>query len=191
MGSGGLIRLFVAGILGALAFTMLPRAGILAATQEMIAFLALLMAGLLPAMMLTATILKGDGISAVRVEQYGAALFSQMRFWAVLFLLAGVSTAGIVGAKVLFAPEAAFHYAAWRFSVDSAVLGQLSLAVAGFGLGAVLQRLYPSYVGLRSLLSMNIKMAKAQALSNDRSLADALEQQARAAVPPSVYPSSK
>lgn len=188
MGSGGLIRLGLAGAVGSLVFTLLPRAGVLAATQELIAFLALLMAGLLPAMTLTATILRGDGISAVRVEQYGNALMAQMRFWAMLFLLAGVSTVGIVSAKVLFTQNAEFHYSVWKLSVDSAVLGSISLGVAGFGFGAVLQRLYPSYLGLRSLLTMNVNMAKAQALSNDRSLADSLEQQARSARPPSVYP---
>lgn len=187
MGSGGIIRLVLAGALGAAAFVLLPQEGVLAATQELIAFLALLMAGLLPAMMLTATILRGDGISAVRVEQYGRAMEAQMRFWGVLFLLAGMSTAGIVGAKIFFADGGAFHYAFWRLSLDSAVLGRLSLGLGGFGFGAVLQRLVPSYIGLRSLLSLNIRMAKAQALANDRSLRDALERDAQAATSPDAY----
>ncbi|QLQ12850.1 MAG: hypothetical protein HZY74_05470 [Brevundimonas sp.] len=67
----GLVRSVAAGAIGAAVAIIIPRAGLLAATQEIIGFLSLLMAGLLPAMVITATILRGDGFSARRLDEYG------------------------------------------------------------------------------------------------------------------------
>ncbi|MHB8283618.1 MAG: hypothetical protein ACYDD1_02985, partial [Caulobacteraceae bacterium] len=106
----GLARLMGSALLGGIVAGLIPRAGFLAATQELIGFLALIMAGLLPAMILTATILKGSGISARRVEEYGGALRAQLRFWAVLFFAAGLAAFGIVGAKMYSAPNVVAHF---------------------------------------------------------------------------------
>lgn len=183
----GLLRLLLAGVVGAAVWLLVPRAGIEAASQELIALLALLMGGLLPAMTLTATILRGDGFSAKRVEEYGIALGAQMQFWGVLFLCAGVATAGIVSAKVLFAEGAEFVLQWKSFRITNVGLGTVALATSGFGFGAVVQRVYPAYKGLRSLLALNISMAKAQALANGRSRADALEQKSLNVTTPEAY----
>ncbi|MHB8284802.1 MAG: hypothetical protein ACYDD1_09025, partial [Caulobacteraceae bacterium] len=63
----------------------------------------------------------------------------------------------------------------------------VGVVLAGLGFGVVLQRLLPAYHGLISLLDLNVTMAKAEALSHDRSMSDALEAQARQSSNPAVY----
>lgn len=183
----GLARLVASGVVGAAVALAIPRAAILATTQELIAFLSLLMAGLLPAMILTATILRGDSFSAKRVDEYGGALRLQLRFWAMLFMAAGVSTAGLVLAKLFAGADAAFVVRFRRVGFDNGDVAALGLSLAGAGLGVVIQRLRPAYEGLVSLLDLNVAMARAQALQQDRSIADALHEDARAAKPPAAY----
>lgn len=170
----GLVRTGLAAILGAALFCALPRPGILAATQELIGFLALLMAGLLPAMTLTATILRGEGISARRVDEYAGALRLQLRFWAVLFGASAIATAAISSAKVFSAQGVGFEWSISRLHVTEASVVTLSLLVAGASIGVVLQRLYPAYQGLQSLLTLNVNMAKSEAMSRDRAIRDGL-----------------
>lgn len=174
----GLIRLIIAAALGAAAMLLLPRPGVLAATQELIAFLSLLMAGLLPAMIVTATILRGGSFSARRVDEYGGALQQQLNFWAVLFVAAGAATAAIVIAKIFSAQGVSPAFGLGRFSVPSIRLVDVALAVGGAGVGVVLQRLRPAFVGLLSLLDLNVATAKGEALVNDRSRRDLLTREA-------------
>ncbi|WP_395391613.1 hypothetical protein WBP07_13055 [Novosphingobium sp. BL-8A] len=170
----GIVRTGLAAILGAALFYALPRPGILAATQELIGFLALLMAGLLPAMTLTATILRGEGISARRVEEYAGALRLQLRFWAVLFAASAIATAAISFAKVFSATGVSFSWSIRSLHVTEGSIVGLSLILAGASIGVVLQRLYPAYQGLQSLLTLNVNMAKSEAMSRDRALRDGL-----------------
>lgn len=170
----GIVRTGLAAILGGALFYALPRPGILAATQELIGFLALLMAGLLPAMTLTATILRGEGISARRVEEYAGALRLQLRFWAVLFAASAIATAAISSAKVFSAAGVNLSFSIKSYHVTEGTLVALSLVFAGASIGVVLQRLYPAYQGLQSLLTLNVNMAKSEAMSRDRAIRDGL-----------------
>ena len=183
----GLARTVAALLLGCVVALSLPRAGVLAATQELIAFLSLLMAGLLPAMVVTATVLRGDGFSAKRLDAYGGGLEKQLRFWAVLFGAAGIATLGVVGMKIFSPSEIHFslRLGKWTFGRDDIL--SLFVGLFGAGTGVVLQRLWPAYEGLKSLLMLNVTMARAQALANDRSIADALQADASRATPPTVY----
>lgn len=156
----------------------LPKAGVLAATQEIIAFLSLLMAGLLPAMTLTATILRGGGMSARRVREYGGALAMQMRFWAFLFAAAGVATLGISLAKIFSAQGVQISFKIMSWNISEKTLTTIWIVFAGAGLGVVFQRLLPAYSGLRSLLQLNVRMAELEAISHDRTLRDELTDQA-------------
>lgn len=176
----GLIRLVFSALVGGVVFALLPQAGVLAATQEIIAFLSLLMAGLLPAMIVTATILRGGSFSARRIEEYGGALEKQLMFWAVLFVAAGTATAAIVFAKVFSAPTVSFDLAIWKFHLRAEVVVRAALALGGAGVGVVLYRLRPAFQGLISLLHLNVATAKGEALVNDRSRRDSLVQQAQA-----------
>ena len=164
----GLARLLIAAIIGGVFAFVAPIAGVMAASQEIIGFLALLMAGLLPAMTLTSTILRGTGFSSRRIEEYGGALGQQMLFWAVLFASALIATLGIVGAKVFSANGVTFVLQLRGAAFDQSDAARIFLVVAGMGTGVVFQRLRPAYLGLRSLLSLSIQLAKAEALNGDR-----------------------
>lgn len=184
---GGLARLLIFGTAGAAIACWLPRNGVVAATQEMIAFLALLMAGLLPAMILTATILKGSGLSVKRIDEYGGALRAQMRFWGVLFGAAGIATLGVVGTKIFSAPGVAFEFQLHVINLNAANVTGFFVGLSGFGIGAVFQRLLPAYRGLKSLLDLNVQLARVEALANDRSLLDALERDVSGHGTPEAY----
>lgn len=184
---GGLVRLLIFGVAGAAIACWLPRLGIVAATQEMIAFLALLMAGLLPAMILTATVLKGSGLSVKRIDEYGGALRAQMRFWAVLFGAAGMGTLGVVGTKIFSTTGVSFEFEYRSLVVDAGGITSFFVAMSGFGIGVVFQRLLPAYRGLKSLLDLNVQLARVEALANDRTLLDALERDASGHGTPEAY----
>lgn len=183
----GLLRTLLAIGLGCFVAVALPRAGVLAATQEMIGFLALLMAGLLPAMVVTATVLRGDGFSAKRLDAYGGALEAQLRFWALLFAAAGLATLGVVAMKVFSQTGVSVRFSVGERSFTEQDIVSIAVGLFGAGTGLVMQRLWPAYEGLKSLLQLNVQMARAQALANDRSLADALQRDAENAVPPAAY----
>lgn len=183
----GLLRTMLAIGVGCFVAVSLPRAGVLAATQELIGFLALLMAGLLPAMVVTATVLRGDGFSAKRLDAYGGALEAQLRFWAFLFAAAGIATLGVVAMKVFSQTGVSVRFSIGDRSFTEQDMISVAVGLFGAGTGLVMQRLWPAYEGLRSLLQLNVQMARAQALANDRSLADALQRDAANAVPPAAY----
>ncbi|NKJ43168.1 hypothetical protein [Novosphingobium sp. SG720] len=151
----------------------LPRPGVLAATQEIIGFLALLMAGLLPAMTVTATVLRGEGISARRVEEYTGALRAQMRFWGSLFAAAALSTLGIVIAKIFSAQDVHVSIDLHWLNCSEKTVTAFGVALAGSGLAIVMARLYPAYEGLVSLLQLNSAMARVEAIARDRTARDA------------------
>lgn len=174
-----LARLSFALVAGAVLFWRLPQAGLLAATQELIAFLSLLMAGLLPAMILTATILRGGGLSAKRVDEYGKALKQQLRFWAGLFAAAGIATIAIVGAKVFSTVGAGVWVDLGVLVINEERLTTAFIVLAGASVGVVISRLKPAYEGLASLLDLNVKMARNEAIVHDRTLQEAIEQQGR------------
>jgi hypothetical protein len=182
----GWARLLLAATLGAAAFLMLPWGGLKEATQELIAFLSLLMAGLLPAMTITATVLRGDSISSRRVQEYGGALRAQMRFWGFLFLYAALAALFVTSLKVVAgADPKSWVWLGWEFNLEQVQL--LCRVLAGGFTAMTVSRLFPAYKGLRSLLDLSVTMATAQALASDRSRSDALDKQADAATQPAVY----
>lgn len=60
-------------------------------TSEVVAFLAIQAAAVLPAMIFTVGVLRPDGLSIREVDRFQYALRAQMRFWIVLFILEFVS----------------------------------------------------------------------------------------------------
>lgn len=141
------------------------------ATGELVSFVSLLMAGLLPAMILTATVLKGDSLSLTRVNSYGEALRKQLQFWAVLFGAALTAVLGISVGKV---------FVEIATSTTPLEAAYLLPARACFGLAAgalthILVRLWPAYRGLRSILDLSIAMAATQATAHDRTLREGFE----------------
>lgn len=172
----GFVRLILAALLGGVVAVALPRDGVLSVTQEIIAFLSLLMAGLLPAMILTATILRGDSLSAKRVDEYGVALRMQLGFWSRLFVAATIATAGVIASKIYSNPEAQFAIAVkGHLLLDANRLAAAAVFIEGAGIGVVIQRLQSAFQGIVSLLDLNVRMAKIDALENDKSRLDALD----------------
>jgi hypothetical protein len=167
---------FGIGFLGALA---IPSALPLAASQELVGFVSLLMAGLLPAMILTATILRGDRFSASRVRDYGLALRKQLGFWAMLFLAALSAVFFVTLAKMIagstFAPVQFGGYVA---SLPMEPSLRVLVALGAGSIGVILVRLWPAYKGLQSVLDLTVQMAELHAIANDRSLRDGLDTKA-------------
>ena len=149
------IRMLVGGLLA----LVLPRDGILEGSTRIIPFFALLMAGVLPAMMQTVTVLKGDDLSPKAVLEYGGALQEQLRFWAALFASA-LSAVGflvlaviIVKAPILIALP--FGYWLSRYFVVDILLFMFGATAA-----SVLARFIAAYGGLKSLLRLNLQLAE-------------------------------
>jgi len=155
-----------------------PPAATLNASAEIVAFVSLLMAGLLPAMILTATVLRGDSFSSSRVREYGAALRVQLGFWAALFLASIVSVSFLSAAKILDKfPEVPINLGTYSI-LPIEVAMRLAVGVSFGALAVIIVRLLPAYRGLRSILDLSVQMAELQALANDRSFKDALDEKA-------------
>lgn len=76
--------LALATVAAAAAARWLPYDVILSVTTELIAFFTIQSAVILPAMIFTAGILKGEGLSVTEVKRFQAALRGQMYFWVTL-----------------------------------------------------------------------------------------------------------
>ena len=157
-----LIRLAVIFFLGAFVAAWMPRAGVLEASTRIIPFLSLLMAGILPAMMLTVSILKGDDLSVQAVDEYSAALRAQLRFWASLFASAATA-AGFLILMVVFSKLARpiYSVAGIQFAREAVVTFWCMLF--GGSLSLLISRLWPAYRGLESLMNFNTGVARAKA----------------------------
>jgi hypothetical protein len=141
----------VAAVAGALWLT--PTA-IEAITTELIAFFTIQAAIILPAMIFTAGLLRGDGLTLAEIERYQAALRRQMEFWITLLFLDLLAVAILIIGKA----------ADWKWKVaalgHSTELGWVLLALSTFlGTLAVL-RMVPFVRGVVSLLELNGLLAK-------------------------------
>ena len=171
--------LLLPGALGLLLGLLIPHGTLLKASEEVIAFVSLLMAGLLPAMTLTATVLRGDSFSAARVRDYGERLHRQLMFWGALFGMAALSVLFVTAAKVTDAsPPTTLHLHGHAYFVDLGWLAQGLCGLAAAAFLTMLSRLLPAYRSLQALLALSVTMAEAQALANDRAVSDALSAKA-------------
>jgi hypothetical protein len=164
-------------LFGAALGLLAPPAVLLSASQELIGFISLLLAGLVPAMTLTATALRGEGLSSARVRDYGKSLRRQLDFWGVLFLVGLVAVFAICAAKIVSKsdiPE--FNVSGRGFDVSTGPFASALLMIGFSALSVIVARLWPAYRGLRSLLDLTVGLAERQALANDRTLGDELEE---------------
>ncbi|GGK27486.1 hypothetical protein [Salinarimonas ramus] len=88
-----------AGFGAALAWWLTPASFISQVSAELIGFFGFLMAAVLPAMMLTATSIRGIGISSARVNVLYDALREQMLFLSGLFFIAFLAALIVIGFK--------------------------------------------------------------------------------------------
>lgn len=118
-------------------------------TTEVIAFYTIQAAVIFPAMMFTAGLLRGDGLTVAEVERYRAALRRQMHFWVTLLCLDLAAVFFIIVGKA----------AEWKWKISiaghGADLGFVMIGIVVFvGTLAVL-RMAPFVAGVMSLLEMN------------------------------------
>lgn len=139
-------------------------------SQELIALFGMLLAGALPTMILTATILRAGAFSPRRVGEYAAALEKQLSFWFSLFIWALLACIAVTATKAAWDDHHPYvisiHHVqigkwkspALEYSISR--LGELFLGLAG---AQVLYRLFPMLSGLRSLLRLNSTIATEEA----------------------------
>jgi hypothetical protein len=137
---------------------LLPRIGIIEGSTRIIPFFALLMAGVLPAMMQTVTVLKGDDLSPKAVKEYGAALHEQLSFWAALFATA-LSAVGSLTLAVIISKAPKLISVPWEYYIDRDFLIDVLIFVFGCTAASVLSRFVAAYGGLKSLLKLNLQLA--------------------------------
>jgi hypothetical protein len=149
----------------------LAPAAVTLVSQELIALFGLLLAGALPTMILTATILRAGAFSPKRVGQYAAALEEQLSFWFALFIWALLACLAVTASKVLWNGGAllttlipaveAGRLGTQPFTIEWVRLADAILAASAF---QVVIRLLPMLRGLRSLLRLNSTIAKEEAV---------------------------
>ena len=118
-------------------------------TTEMIAFFTIQSAVILPAMIFTAGLLRGDGLTLGEVERYQAALRRQMHFWVTLLFLDLIAVSVLIIGKA-----AAWH---WKVTIAgySAEWGTGLMFVCAFAGALAVLRMYPFVRGVMSLLELN------------------------------------
>lgn len=118
-------------------------------TTELIAFFAIQSAIILPAMIFTAGLLRGDGLTAAEVNRLQNALRQQMYFWVTLLGLDVVAVITLIIGKA----------ANWNWKVTvlhwSSDLGWVMLAIAVFTATLAILRMLPFVQGVISLLDLN------------------------------------
>src|SRR5258707_11744871 len=91
--------LIAAVALAAAAARWLTATAIKEVTTEIIAFFAIQSAVILPAMIFTAGLLRGDGLTVQEIERYQLALRRQMHFWITLLFLDFLAVAIVIVGK--------------------------------------------------------------------------------------------
>lgn len=143
----------VALISGALCASYVQGAKLKDVSSELITFFGIQSAVLFPAMLLTATILKPDGLTPFDLSRYRRALSLQMTFWSVLLLLDFLSVGlAIVGKAV-----------GWHFTLTVPHLRTLDssafmIGLFGFVGGLAMARTFHVVRGVTSLMNLNTEL---------------------------------
>lgn len=146
----------------------LPPSVIKDITTELIAFFAIQSAAVLPAMIFTAGLLRGDGLTLAEIDRYQKALRRQMYFWATLLFLDLSATGIVIVGKA----------ADWKWKITTAHwtedFGWLIIAFTAFLTTWAVLRMVPFVSGVISLLDLNGLLAKKalQARQAEKSVAE-------------------
>jgi hypothetical protein len=118
-------------------------------TTEVIAFFTIQAAVILPAMIFTAGLLRGQGLSLSEVDRYHSALKKQMHFWVTLLFLDLLAVTFLIVGKA----------AEWRWKVSVSGHGANIAWVLFFCATAVgtlaMLRMIPFVRGVMSLMELN------------------------------------
>jgi hypothetical protein len=145
-------------------------------SQEMIAFFALIMAGVLPTAALAATVLRSGGLTEKSITDYQTALLGQLTVWAGLFFLSLIGSACLIIGKAID----------WKIPIPFSLIG-LPNFDAGIILTGVtsavfvllLTRFSVVFVGLRSLIELSGEIAVSEIRLRDSSAAAQTQRPAR------------
>ena len=88
-------------VAGALACAFLKVDAYKEVSQELIALFGLIMAGVLPAMVLTASVLRAGNLSVKKLKAYRDALIVQLKVWIGLFIVSLISSCFVIFAKMI------------------------------------------------------------------------------------------
>jgi hypothetical protein len=156
-------------VLAAVAALFLPVGAFREVTQELMAMFGLLMAGILPTMVLTASALRAGNLSVKKLTDYKAALARQMNVWIGLFIISLVASVVVIVGKM----------AGWSIPVSFPKLEKADLSVFDFdairivnamiaGAGALLVlRAFSLGRGIVSLLTLSSELALGEARLRD------------------------
>jgi len=149
---------------GALAL-ILPRAGLINGSTRIIPFFALLMAGVLPAMMQTVTVLRGDDLSPKEILEYKGALKELFNFWSSIFGTALSSVGFLTLAVVIYeAPKLIPLFS--DYWLDRNFIVDILLFAFGVTTASLAMRFSRAFGGLRSLLILNFSFAEKKGQKN-------------------------
>lgn len=141
----------------------LPSAVLKEVTPELIAFFTIQSAVILPAMIFTAGLLRGDGLTIKEIDRYQGALRTQMIFWVTLLFLDLIAVVFLVLGKA----------ANWTWKITIIghhsgdfgwVLMWLTVAVSALAIF----RMIPFVQGVISQLELNATLAKAAIKARER-----------------------
>jgi len=133
----------------------LPKEIIKEITPELIAFFTIQSAVILPAMIFTAGLLRGDGLTVAEIDRYQAALRKQMIFWVTLLFLDLIAVAFLVLGKA----------ADWTWKITiigphSGEFGWVLIWVTVVLSALAILRMIPFVRGVMSQLELNALLAK-------------------------------
>ena len=168
-------KLLLASFGGAIVCAIIPPGTVTLVSQELIALFGLLLAGALPTMILTATILRAGAFSPKRIGEYAKALDSQLSFWFSLFIWALLACVAIMLSKALWNDDHPYSviipsmsFGRWTATIPPIPLVPIANVILGIAGAQVAYRLLPMLAGLRSLLRLNSEIAKEEAAAKVR-----------------------
>jgi hypothetical protein len=149
---------------GMIALVVLPTETFMDVTQELMALFGLLMAGVLPTMVLTASVLRPGNLSIRKLTRYREALRRQMLVWIGLFVVSFFSSLLVVLGKMLHWKLELNIPSIWEitpaFQFDAIRVLNALLMV---GLVLVVTRIISVGNGVLSLLGLSAELALGEA----------------------------
>lgn len=145
---------------------LLPIGALSNVSGELITFFGFIMAAVLPAMVLTSTVLRAGNLSYRRLQDYSDALEAQLQVWLGLFVIA------LAGCVFVIAGKAAAWSIPIQFSLGAKyIAADLAHVLTALTVGCftlVMLRAYAIGVGIRSLLKLSTEIALSDAQARDK-----------------------
>lgn len=171
-------QLGAAAALAALAAFTLQADALDAATAEIVAFLSIVMAAVLPTMLLSATILKGEKLTVAEIAIFRVALDQQMSFWIGMLVWTLVSILALIFGKASAWQIPPFTLPRTERVID---ISGLFVAVVVFSLAVVAFR-FPAFVrGIRSLMRLHLDELERSAKEREGKTLRSMMDEARSA----------